>query len=141
MSVVLTDNKMEKIKAFTQKYNFFLLLTIIAFAATLRIYYTYQREAFHIDEIISFQTINTSSKLKHETFDQKYKHNWINGKEFIDYYFTIHKKNLKKDIQVLLKDTNDPSHPNLYYIALILTLLNGIRGVDTHGLTPVALKI
>jgi len=119
-----------KIKAFTQRYTFLLLLIIITFSVTLRVYYIYQKEAFHIDEILSFQIINGNSNLRYQEFDQEYKDRWTNGKEFTDYFFTIHKENLKKDLKALLKDTKDTSHPNLYYIALRLVLFNGIRGVD-----------
>ena len=75
---------MNKIKAFTQKYTFFLLLIIITFSVTLRVYYIYQKEAFHIDEIKSFERLNGSS---YKEFDQKYKYRWTNGKEFTDYFF------------------------------------------------------
>ncbi len=121
---------MENIKAFIQKYTFFFLITIIIVAATLRIYYAYQKEAFHVDEIASFKKINATSNLRDEAFDQKDKNKWTNGKEYVDDYFTLHKKNLKKDIQLLLRDTKDPPHPNLYYVALRLALSNGIRGLD-----------
>ena len=121
---------MDKIKSFTQKYSFVLLLTIITFAAGVRIYHVCQKEAFHIDEILSFQIINGTSNLRCRDFDQKYKYKWIYGKELIDDYFTIREQNLKKDLQVLLRDTKDPSHPNLYFVALRLLLFNGTRGVD-----------
>jgi hypothetical protein len=119
-----------KIKAFTQEYPYFLLLVIITFSVTLRVYYIYQKKAFHIDEILSFQIINGNSNSRYKEFDHKYKNRWINGEVFTSYFFTINKKNLKKDLKALLRDTKDGSHPNLYYIALRLVLFNGIRGVD-----------
>jgi hypothetical protein len=121
---------MENIKAFVQKYAFFFLITIITCAATLRIYYAYQKEAFNINEISVFKKINATSNLGDVTFDQKDKNKWTDGKEYIDDYFTLHKKNLKEDIQLLLRNTKDRPHPNLYFVALRLALSNGIRGVD-----------
>ena len=64
---------MENSKAFIQKYTFFFLITIITFAATLRIYYAYQKEAFHVDEISSFKRINATSSFKDKAFGQKEK--------------------------------------------------------------------
>jgi len=119
-----------KIEAFTQRYTFFLLLIIITFSVTLRVYYIFQKEAFHIDEISSFQVINSNSNLKVKEFDQEHSYKWTNGKEYADYFFTIRKENLKKDLKFLLTDTRDTPHLNLYYIALRLVLFNGIRGVD-----------
>lgn len=121
---------MDKTKEFIKRHPFVFLLIIITFAAALRIYYIYQKEALHIDELSSFQIINGTSGGRCNTFDEKYPYEWTKGKDFIDDYFTIHKNNLKKDLQVLLRDTTDSPHPNLYYIALRLLLFNGIRGVD-----------
>jgi hypothetical protein len=121
---------MTKIEQFTRKYKYLLLLVIIILSGVLRVYYIYEKEAFHLDEILSFQIVSGDFYSTYEKFDAHYKDKWTTGKVFTDLFFTINAQNYKQDLKRLFKDTKDHSHPNLYYIALRLVLLKGIRGID-----------
>lgn len=115
---------------FIDRYRFLILAIIIVSAISLRIYSVSQKEAYHIDEVLSFKIINTENFFRDDTFDNKYKDKWVSGKYYIDYYCDIKKENLKKDIRAMMLDTKDPPHPNLYYLFLRVTLFNGLRGID-----------
>lgn len=121
---------MKQDKVFIEKYSFLFFLLIISISISFRLYHAGQKKIYHVDELISYQCVNTTFRDKEQ--DQKFKEKWITGSDYIDYYFTIKKENLKKDIKILLRNTKDSEHPNLYYIALRLALFKGIRGV--HGL-------
>lgn len=121
---------MKQDKVFIEKYSFLFFLVIISISIIFRLYHAGQKKIYHVDELNSYQYVNTTFGDKEQ--DQKFKEKWITGSDYIDYYFTIKKENIKKDIKFLLRNTKDSDHPNLYYIALRLALSKGIRGV--HGL-------
>jgi hypothetical protein len=119
---------MKQNKVIFEKYSSLSLLVIISISIIFRIYHSGQKKIYHVDELSSFQIINRTYANSKEV--QKFKDKWMTGSDYIDSFFTIKKENLKKDIKFLLRNTKDSPHPNLYYIALRLTLSKGIRGVD-----------
>lgn len=118
---------MKQIKVLLEKYSFLTLLIVISISIAFRLYHSGQKKIFQVDELLSFQIINRAlSKLP----VQKFKDKWMTGSDYIDSFFTIKNENLKEDIKFLMRNTYDSPHPNLYYIALRLTLSKEISGVN-----------
>jgi hypothetical protein len=101
----------EKKKVYRKKYLSLLILIMISISILFRLYHAQQKKIYHIDELFSFQIINTTlyDREKHQKFAGK----WIAGSKYINYYFTIEKQKFKRDLKFLLKNTKDSAHPNL----------------------------
>ena len=123
------------------KNQWFYLSIILIISVGVRIHWMgLKKGVWENDELFSFKVGLSSTGNKHNYNENKL----YTMKEILQIDHMLkgyHNNSFWGDIKILLKDTKDSPHPNLYYLLLRMTIFKGVNSLDEFKTRGVILNI